>query len=103
MLGVVPLDSPPKALTLDPLRVYDVPTPMLTLALAPIAGATITPLTIPNATLGAHLGLFAGFLLRLAASDILPEAHTPSRATGWTLTVTALGPLFMWGVIGLTD
>ncbi|MFB4267262.1 ZIP family metal transporter [Nonomuraea sp. GTA35] len=73
-------------------------------ALAPIAGATITTLlTIPDATLGAYLGLFAGFLLYLATSDILPEAHTPRRATGWTLTATVLGTLFMWGVIGLTD
>ncbi|MGW3348187.1 ZIP family metal transporter [Nonomuraea rubra] len=77
---------------------------LLTLdALAPVAGATITTLvTIPNAALGAYLGLFAGFLLYLATSDILPEAHTPRRATGWTLTATVLGTLFMWGVIGLT-
>ncbi|AQZ69433.1 permease [[Actinomadura] parvosata subsp. kistnae] len=78
---------------------------LLTLdALAPIAGATLTSLLpIPDPALGAYLGLFAGFLLYLATSDILPEAHTPRRATGWTLTATVLGALFMWGVIGLTD
>ncbi|MEV0615183.1 ZIP family metal transporter [Nonomuraea sp. NPDC050404] len=78
---------------------------LLTLdALAPIAGATATTLlTIPNNALAAYLGLFAGFLLYLATSDILPEAHTPRRATGQTLSVTVLGTVFMWGVIGLTD
>jgi zinc transporter ZupT len=78
---------------------------LLTLdALAPIAGATLTTLqTIPNNALAAYLGLFAGFLLYLATSDILPEAHTPRRVTGWTLSVTVLGTVFMWGVIGLTD
>ncbi|MEV4800794.1 ZIP family metal transporter [Nonomuraea sp. NPDC049421] len=78
---------------------------LLTLdALAPVAGATLTVLlTIPDDILGAYLGLFAGFLLYLATSDILPEAHTPRRSTGWTLTATVLGTLLMWGVIGLTD
>ncbi|MEV4565495.1 ZIP family metal transporter [Nonomuraea sp. NPDC049419] len=78
---------------------------LLTLdALAPVAGATLTVLlAIPDGILGAYLGLFAGFLLYLATSDILPEAHTPRRSTGWTLTATVLGTLLMWGVIGLTD
>lgn len=73
-------------------------------ALAPVAGATLTVLlAIPDGILSAYLGLFAGFLLYLATSDILPEAHTPRRATGWTLTATVVGTAFMWGVIGLTD
>ncbi|MEV0387891.1 ZIP family metal transporter [Nonomuraea sp. NPDC050643] len=72
-------------------------------ALAPITGATLTTvITIPDGALGAYLGFFAGFLLYLATSDILPEAHTPRRATGWTLMMTVAGTLFMWGVIGLT-
>ncbi|MET7337291.1 permease [Nonomuraea sp. NPDC005650] len=72
-------------------------------ALAPLTGATLTSLiTIPAGVLSAYLGLFAGFLLYLATSDILPEAHTPRRSTGWTLAATVLGTLFMWGVIGLT-
>ncbi|MFG1975241.1 ZIP family metal transporter [Nonomuraea fuscirosea] len=78
---------------------------LLTLdALAPVTGATLTSvISIPDGLLGAYLGLFSGFLLYLATSDILPEAHTPRRATGWTLTATVLGTLLMWGVIGLTD
>ncbi|MEV4111170.1 ZIP family metal transporter [Nonomuraea sp. NPDC049695] len=72
-------------------------------ALAPVTGATLTTLvTIPDGLLGAYLGFFSGFLLYLATSDILPEAHTPRRATGWTLTATVVGTLVMWGVIGLT-
>ncbi len=86
--------------TLTPL--YDTPTA------APLRSNSwtrrpLTPLmTIPDSTRSAYLGLFAGFLLRLATSDILPEAHTPRRATGSTLPPKALGTLFMWGVIGLT-
>ncbi|SEH02563.1 zinc transporter, ZIP family [Nonomuraea solani] len=78
---------------------------LLTLdALAPITGATLTSLlTIPPEALGAYLGLFSGFLLYLATSDILPEAHTPRRSTGLTLGATVVGVVFMWGVIGLTD
>ncbi|MGW0805586.1 ZIP family metal transporter [Nonomuraea sp. NPDC002799] len=73
-------------------------------ALAPVAGATLTTLiTIPDEILGGYLGFFSGFLLYLANSDILPEAHTPRRATGWTLTATVVGTLLMWGVIGLAD
>ncbi|MFI6498731.1 ZIP family metal transporter [Nonomuraea typhae] len=73
-------------------------------ALAPIAGATLTTvIPIPHTLLGAYLGMFAGFLLYLATSDILPEAHTPRRATGLTLTATLAGTLFMWLVIGLTE
>lgn len=78
---------------------------LLTLdALAPILGATLTTLiTIPHQILTAYLGLFSGFLLYLATSDILPEAHTPRRSTGWTLAATVSGTLFMWAVIGLSD
>jgi ZIP family zinc transporter len=77
---------------------------LLTLdALAPVTGAVLTSLiAIPSGILEAYLGLFAGFLLYLATSDILPEAHTARHATGWTLTATVLGTLFMWGVIGMT-
>jgi ZIP family zinc transporter len=70
-------------------------------ALAPVTGAAITlGFTIPHQILGLYLGFFAGVLLYLATSDILPEAHAhhPSRLT---LVCTALGVGFMWLVIGL--
>jgi zinc and cadmium transporter len=72
-------------------------------ALAPVVGAASTLLfTIPPRLLGLYLGFFAGVLLYLATSDILPEAHArhPSRLT---LVCTILGVAFMWLVIGLAS
>ena len=72
-------------------------------AVAPVTGAAITlAFTIPPHVLGLYLGFFAGILLYLATSDILPEAHTghPSRLT---LACTIAGAGFMWLVIGLAS
>ncbi|MFJ2781609.1 ZIP family metal transporter [Kitasatospora sp. NPDC087315] len=70
-------------------------------ALAPVTGAAITLLfTIPHHLLGLYLGFFAGFLLYLATSDILPEAHSPHPSRS-TLLCTLVGVGFMWLVIGL--
>ncbi|PBC79742.1 ZIP family zinc transporter [Streptomyces sp. TLI_235] len=72
-------------------------------ALAPVTGAAITLLfTIPVHLLGLYLGFFAGFLLYLATSDILPEAHSP-HPSRTTLLCTLLGVAFMWLVIGFAD
>ena len=45
-----------------------------------------------------YLALFAGFVIYIATSHILPEAHSrhPSR---WTLVATILGVLIMWVVV----
>ncbi|MFJ1758019.1 ZIP family metal transporter [Kitasatospora sp. NPDC088134] len=70
-------------------------------ACAPVAGAAVTLLfTIPGQLLGLYLGFFAGFLMYLATSDILPEAHSPHPSKG-TLLCTLLGVAFMWLVVGL--
>ena len=72
-------------------------------AVAPVAGAAITlGFTIPTGALGLYLGFFAGFLLYLATSDILPEAHSP-HPSKTTLMCTVAGALIMWLVIGLAD
>jgi ZIP family zinc transporter len=72
-------------------------------AVAPVAGAAVTlAFTLPTAALGLYLGFFAGFLLYLATSDILPEAHSPHPSTS-TLLCTVAGASVMWLVIGLTD
>ncbi|HZQ72563.1 MAG TPA: ZIP family metal transporter [Burkholderiales bacterium] len=60
-------------------------------AIAPVAGAAATLLIeVPPGALVVYLGFFAGFLLYIGASDILPEAH--SQATSGTAL----------GLIGLT-
>jgi zinc transporter ZupT len=72
-------------------------------AVAPVLGAGITQLfTIPEHVVGLYLGFFAGFLMYLATSDILPEAHSPHPSRS-TLLCTVLGTGFMWLVIGLAS
>ncbi|GLZ81705.1 zinc transporter ZupT [Actinorhabdospora filicis] len=69
-------------------------------ACAPVVGVLLANLvSLPPVAVGLYLGYFAGFLLYLAACDILPEAHAkhPSRLT---LLMTVLGVLFMWLVVG---
>lgn len=72
-------------------------------ALAPVVGAVIgTLISVPEGATGIYLGYFAGFLLYLATSDILPEAHArhPSRLT---LVCTVGGAGLMWLVVGLSQ
>ncbi|MFE5586424.1 ZIP family metal transporter [Kitasatospora sp. NPDC056531] len=72
-------------------------------ALAPVSGAAITlAFTIPEHLLGLYLGFFSGFLLYLATSDILPEAHSPHPSRS-TLLCTVAGVGFMWLVIGFAS
>jgi ZIP family zinc transporter len=72
-------------------------------AVAPVIGAVIgTAVTIPSSTIGIYLGYFAGFLLYLATSDILPEAHA-RHASRLTLVCTVAGAAFMWLVVGLSQ
>jgi zinc and cadmium transporter len=68
-----------------------------------VTGAAITlTFTIPPPILGLYLGVFAGVLLYLATSDILPEAHA-QHPTRLTLAGTIVGVGFMWLVIGLAS
>jgi zinc transporter ZupT len=75
---------------------------LLTLdALAPVVGASLTLLfEIPPTALGIYLGFFAGFLLYLASSDILPEAHA-SHPTLVTIACTIGGVVAMFVVVAL--
>ena len=62
-------------------------------AVTPLVGAALTLLfSVPDRGLLVYLGVFAGFLLYIGASDILPEAHAdhPSLAT-FSLTVAGTG------------
>lgn len=68
-------------------------------ALAPIFGALSTTLFIYSPRiLICYLGFFAGFLLYIGTSDILPEAHSKDRAgiTGRLLLLTCLGAFFIF-------
>ena len=70
-------------------------------AAAPVLGAASTLFfAVLPATLILYLGFFAGFLLYIGASDILPEAHSgASPATAVKLiALTALGAAFVFFV-----
>jgi len=67
-------------------------------ALAPVAGATSTLFfSLSDSWLVLYLGFFAGFLLYIGASDILPQAHSKDSSR-WTIALTVLGALFMFVV-----
>jgi len=73
-------------------------------AVAPVLGATSTLLfQVPATTLMLYLGFFAGFLLYIGVSDILPEAHSGARpATAVRLLgLTSLGAAFIFVVTRL--
>jgi ZIP family zinc transporter len=70
-------------------------------ALTPLVGAALTLLIhVPDRELLIYLGVFAGFLLYIGASDVLPEAHAdhPSRAT---LAMTVLGAGVIYLILDL--
>jgi zinc transporter ZupT len=71
-------------------------------AVAPVLGAASTLLfSAPPALLALFLGFFAGFLLYISTSDILPEAHSAKRpaATFVLMGLTCLGAAFIFVVV----
>ncbi|MDB5170349.1 MAG: Permease [Candidatus Saccharibacteria bacterium] len=67
-------------------------------AAAPILGALTTLLfSISDAGLTLYLGFFAGFLLYIGASEILPEAHS-KHSSYKTIGLTVLGAVFIFFV-----
>jgi ZIP family zinc transporter len=67
-------------------------------ALAPVLGALSTLLIhISDRGLVLYLGFFAGFLLYIGASEILPEAHS-KHSSYKTIALTIFGVLFMFVV-----
>lgn len=70
-------------------------------ALAPVAGAIVGTLVhISDQGLTLYLGFFAGFLLYIGASEILPEAHS-KHSSYTTIGLTVLGAVFMFFVTWL--
>ena len=67
-------------------------------AIAPVLGALSTLLIhISDKGLVLYLGFFAGFLLYIGASEILPEAHS-KHSSYKTIALTIFGALFMFVV-----
>lgn len=67
-------------------------------AIAPVIGVLSTLLLhIPENGLTLYLGFFAGFLLYIGASEILPEAHSKHSSYA-TIGMTVLGVLFIFAV-----
>lgn len=65
-------------------------------AVAPIIGATVTLFfTLSNTNLSVYLGFFAGFLLYIGASEILPEAHS-KHSSYKTIALTVLGAIVIF-------
>ncbi len=65
-------------------------------AVAPVLGVLSTRLFhIPDAWLTLYLGFFAGFLLYIGASEILPEAHS-KHSSYKTIGLTILGVIFIF-------
>jgi zinc transporter ZupT len=70
-------------------------------SLAPVLGAISTMFfTLPSQFLTLYLGFFAGFLLYIGASDILPEAHS-ERSSYKLIGLTVLGVVFIFVVTKL--
>ena len=68
-------------------------------AIAPVIGAASTLVFhLSPSTLTLYLGFFAGFLLYIGASDILPEAHSQNRSstTISLIGLTCLGAAFIY-------
>lgn len=65
-------------------------------ALAPVLGAASTLFFhLPDHLLIIYLGFFAGFLLYIGTSEILPEAHS-KHSSYWTISLTIFGLLTMY-------
>jgi zinc transporter ZupT len=67
-------------------------------AIAPVLGVITTLfIHVSDAGLLLYLGFFAGFLLYIGASEILPEAHS-KHSSYTTIMLTVLGATFMFVV-----
>jgi ZIP family zinc transporter len=74
-------------------------------AIAPVLGAASTLLfELPPFWLMLYLGFFAGFLLYISVSDILPEAHSqaPPATAVKLIGLTCLGAALIYFVMGVS-
>lgn len=72
---------------------------LLVNSIAPILGVVATLFfTISQNILGVILGLFAGFFIYIAASNMIPESHH-AHSTKWTTVMTLLGAIILYVAI----
>jgi ZIP family zinc transporter len=68
-------------------------------AIARVSGAILgTTLALSNNFIAIYLALFAGIVIYLATSHILPEAHS-RHSSRWTIVATIAGVLVMWALV----
>jgi ZIP family zinc transporter len=68
-------------------------------AVARVGGAALgTYVVISEPWVAVYLALFAGFIIYIATSHILPEAHS-RHSSRYTMAATLLGVLIMWLVV----
>ena len=69
-------------------------------AIARISGAAIgSSFAVNDNFVGLYLALFAGIVIYLATSHILPEAHSRHKSR-YTIMATIIGVLVMWALVG---
>jgi ZIP family zinc transporter len=69
-------------------------------AVARISGAALgTTLAISDNFVGIYLAVFAGIVIYLATSHILPEAHSRHKSR-YTILATLVGVGIMWALVG---
>ena len=68
-------------------------------AVARVSGAALgTTLALSNNVIAIYLAVFAGIVIYLATSHILPEAHS-RHSSKLTILATIFGVLVMWGLV----
>jgi ZIP family zinc transporter len=68
-------------------------------AVARVSGAALgTTLALSNNVIAIYLAVFAGIVIYLATSHILPEAHS-RHSSKLTILATILGVIIMWGLV----
>jgi len=68
-------------------------------ALARVSGAALgTTLALSNNVIAIYLAVFAGIVIYLATSHILPEAHS-RHSSKLTILATIFGVVVMWGLV----
>jgi zinc transporter ZupT len=71
---------------------------LVTNAVLPVLGVLAAQFVhLSNSQLLVYLGFFAGFLLYIGASDILPQAHD-EKSSRLTIGLTILGAVFMFAI-----